>query len=291
MQLRTGDLDAAAAKVDFTSKRLLLVEDNPINREIGTSILRDVGFTVDEAENGRAAVEKISQGGVGFYDAVLMDIQMPVMNGYEATRTIRAMKIPGLSNVPIIALSANAFESDVRDSLAAGMDAHVAKPINIPTLKATLADILSKRSVANANIPASASATSSAPAPAVVDADAPSNSLLTTLSEFGCDVKGTIDKTFMGNEAFYLKMFAKLPTNDAIVRMRKAFEAKDAKALFEASHELKGVYASLGLTPLHGICSEIVEIARAGGLDGVGDLLPQLEEMHAEIVKLAKPGK
>jgi len=73
--------------------------------------------------------------------------------------------------------------------------------------------------------------------------------------------------------------------------MRTAFDAKDAKSLFEASHELKGVYASLGLTPLYDLCSEIVEIARAGGLDGVADLLPSLEEMHAEIVKLAKWGK
>ena len=107
----------------------------------------------------------------------------------------------------------------------------------------------------------------------------------------GCDVKGTIEKTFMGKEEFYARMFAKLPSNAAIGRMRTAFDAKDAKALFEASHELKGVYASLGLTPLYDVCSEIVEIARAGGLDGVDDLLPSLEEMHAEIVSLAKREK
>ena len=304
---------AAAAEhpeVDFSSKRLLLVEDNEINREIATTILADVGFEVDAAENGQVAVEKVAQGGVGFYDAVLMDVQMPVMNGYEATRAIRAMKIPGLSDVPIIALSANAFESDVRDALAAGMDAHVAKPLKIPTLMAKLAELIGAREASAPNLQdapasnlqdASASNFPGAPAPNLQDAPAsnfqgakrqtsPSSpqDLLATLAGIGCDVEGTLQKTFMGNAEFYMKMFAKLPTNTALGRMRDAFAAHDAAKLFEASHELKGVYASLGLTPLYELCSEIVEISRPGGLDGVEDPLAQLEEMHAEVVALAE---
>ena len=82
-------------------------------------------------------------------------------------------------------------------------------------------------------------------------------------------------------------MFNKLPSNSALEHMHSALEAKDAEALFQASHELKGIYASLGLTPLYEPCSEIVEIARAGGLDGVEELMEQLDELHAEVVALA----
>ena len=281
-----------AVSADFSSRRLLLVEDNPINREIATCILKDAGFTVDEAENGREAVEKISQGGVGFYDAVLMDVQMPVMDGYEATRTIRAMNIPGLSDIPIIALSANAFESDVRAAKEAGMDEHVAKPIRIAELMAVLAKHLGERGtdLSHKDHKDHKESGGNPQAPEKNANHEPRMTITETLTEMGCDVKGTIEKTFMGKEEFYAKMFAKLPSNGAIGRMRAAFDAKDVKSLFEASHELKGVYASLGLTPLYDVCSEIVEIARAGGLDGVADLLPSLEEMHAEIVNLAKCG-
>ena len=124
--------------LDCSTKRLLLVEDNEINREIASTILSDMGFKLETAENGQIAVEKMTQTKAGYFDAVLMDVQMPVMNGYEATRAIRAMGIRGISDVPIIALSANAFESDVKDSLAAGMNAHIAKPMKIPILIETL---------------------------------------------------------------------------------------------------------------------------------------------------------
>ena len=130
--------------LDCSTKRLLLVEDNEINREIASTVLSDMGFKLETAENGQVAVEKMAQAGAGYFDAVLMDVQMPVMNGYEATRAIRAMGIRGLSDIPIIALSANAFESDVKESLAAGMDAHVAKPMKIPVLMETLEKFLVK---------------------------------------------------------------------------------------------------------------------------------------------------
>ena len=119
--------------------RILLVEDNEMNREIATEILVDEGAAVDTAEDGDIAVDMVRKalesGNSGYYDAVLMDIQMPRMDGYEATKAIRALP----SIVPIIALSANAFEEDRLKSLEAGMDEHVAKPIDIPKLKATLA--------------------------------------------------------------------------------------------------------------------------------------------------------
>ena len=121
----------------FRGKRMLLVEDNAMNREIALDILSDAGFVVEEAEDGDLAVRAIVEKGIEYYDFILMDIQMPVMNGYEATRAIRAMQDG--DRIPIIALSANAFAEDREASLAAGMNDHVAKPIDIPSLFAALA--------------------------------------------------------------------------------------------------------------------------------------------------------
>ena len=133
-------------ETDFKGKRLLLAEDNEMNREIAGDILEEAGFTIDMAEDGDIAVKKVraaaQAGDPRRYDAILMDIQMPRMNGYEAARAIRAL--PGLEGcrLPIVALSANAFEEDRQKSLAAGMDDHVSKPIDILQLKETLAKYL-----------------------------------------------------------------------------------------------------------------------------------------------------
>lgn len=112
--------------------------------------------------------------------------------------------------------------------------------------------------------------------------------LLKSLAELGCDLESTLNETFMGNGAFYARMFKKLATNTALARMRAAFDAGDAAEFFKASHELKGVYASLGLKPLFGPCSEMVETARAGSLAGIGEALPELERRHAVFVALAQ---
>ncbi len=115
-------------------KKILIVEDNIINLEIETDILTDLGFDVDSAANGKIAVDKITDATPDEYALVLMDIQMPVMDGREATRKIRKLPDKKKSGIPIIALSANAFESDKRDSINAGMNAHLTKPIDIPVL-------------------------------------------------------------------------------------------------------------------------------------------------------------
>ena len=132
------------AQADFSGKRLLLVEDNLLNREIAKTILQAAGFTIDEAENGAVALKKVQTSTPGYYAAVLMDIQMPVMNGYEATRAIRALANEGLASLPIIAVSANAFEEDKKASMEAGMNAHVGKPICVSELLKVLNEVLLK---------------------------------------------------------------------------------------------------------------------------------------------------
>ena len=139
-----SDIAVPTKEVSFKGKKLLLVEDNAINLEISNMILTQAGFTVDVAENGKEAVEKIAVSLKGDYDAVLMDVQMPVMDGFTATRKIRQLENKDLANIPIIAMTANAFKEDAEAAIKAGMQAHVAKPIDVNVLLSTLARILSE---------------------------------------------------------------------------------------------------------------------------------------------------
>lgn len=127
---------------DFKGKHILLVEDNELNREIAQEILREYGFRVDTAENGAAAVEKVSTAAPGSYDLVLMDVQMPVMDGYTATRKIRALDDPARAKLPILAMTANAFDEDRRNALESGMNGFLSKPIVIGDLVQELRKIL-----------------------------------------------------------------------------------------------------------------------------------------------------
>ena len=127
---------------DFKGRRILLVEDNELNREIAQEILREYGFRVDTAENGAVAVEKVCAAAPGSYDLVLMDVQMPVMDGYTATRKIRALDDPARAKLPILAMTANAFDEDRRNALESGMNGFLSKPIVIGDLVQELRKIL-----------------------------------------------------------------------------------------------------------------------------------------------------
>ena len=127
-----------AARADFRDRRILLVEDNELNSEIAAEILSQYGFQVDTAKNGAEAVEKVQHSKPGDYDLVLMDVQMPVMNGYEATKRIRGLSDPALAKITILAVTANAFEEDKRKALECGMDGFLSKPIVVEELIGTL---------------------------------------------------------------------------------------------------------------------------------------------------------
>ena len=133
---------AESAALDFTGVHVLLVEDNEINREIAGMLLSQAGFILDTAEDGEQAVEMVSASRPGDYDLILMDIQMPVMDGYTAARAIRALPDPGLAGIPIIAMTANAFSEDERRAREAGMQGHVAKPIDPVRMLQTIASVL-----------------------------------------------------------------------------------------------------------------------------------------------------
>lgn len=130
------------ARRDFTGKRILLAEDNELNREIAVMLLTSVGFKVDCAEDGSVAIDKLKYAAPGYYDVILMDIQMPYMNGYKATSIIRGSMREGFKEIPIVAMTANAFEEDRKKALECGMNAHVAKPMDIDVLLKTLEKLL-----------------------------------------------------------------------------------------------------------------------------------------------------
>lgn len=136
----TQDLEIDLKK--FVGKRILLVEDNELNTEIATEILMELGFIVEHAEDGLVCMDKILNAKAGYYDLILMDVQMPNLDGYGATKKIRALSDPIKANIPIIAMTANAFEEDRKNALAIGMNEHLAKPIETKKLIQTLAHIL-----------------------------------------------------------------------------------------------------------------------------------------------------
>ena len=119
------------ADIDLTGRRVLLAEDNDLNWEIAEELLRELGLELEWAENGKICLEKFQASAPGFYDGILMDLRMPVMTGYEATEAIRALERPDAKTIPIIAMTADAFSEDIQKCLACGMNAHVAKPIDI----------------------------------------------------------------------------------------------------------------------------------------------------------------
>ena len=122
--------------------RILLAEDIDLNQEIAVAILGDAGFTTEVANNGQIAVDMLKKSEPGYYKLILMDVQMPVMGGYEATRTIRQLENKQLASIPIIAMTANAFEEDKKEALECGMNGHIAKPIDIAVLLSTLDKIM-----------------------------------------------------------------------------------------------------------------------------------------------------
>lgn len=141
-EAKTEQTPPAAKASASAGKKLLVVEDNELNLEIASTLLKEAGFAVDTAENGKIAVEKVEAASADRYDLILMDIQMPEMDGYEATRRIRALPDAKKAALPIVAMTANAFEDDRKNALRAGMNGHIAKPLDIPKLFQVLSELL-----------------------------------------------------------------------------------------------------------------------------------------------------
>ena len=130
------------SEVDFSGHRVLVAEDNEINWEILKELLSDIGLELDWAENGKICCEMFEKSETGYYELIFMDVRMPVMNGYEATETIRSMERTDAQEIPIIAMTADAFSEDIRRCLDCGMNVHTAKPINIEEVMSLLREFI-----------------------------------------------------------------------------------------------------------------------------------------------------
>ena len=131
------------AKAEFySSKRVLIVEDNELNMEIMGALMEMIGIQTEKAYNGQEAVNRLQEVAEGWFDLIFMDIQMPVLDGYEATRRIRRMEREDLKHIPIFAVSANALAEDVKNSLEAGMNGHISKPVDLDLLKKVMGECL-----------------------------------------------------------------------------------------------------------------------------------------------------
>ena len=140
----TAGEEMSASAAEGLPLHILLVDDNPINREIAELMLTSEGWTIEQAEDGAQAVEMVSASEPGHFDLVLMDVQMPVMNGYEATARIRELDDPALASIPIIAVTANAYQEDSNEALAAGMDGYVSKPIDPDAIRKVIDRVMTK---------------------------------------------------------------------------------------------------------------------------------------------------
>lgn len=142
----TALLNTETSKEYFANKKVLLAEDNDINQVIAEELLKTLGFQVETAENGAQAVEMVSERGLTYYDLILMDIRMPVVDGYEAARQIRSMELTGMGQIPILAMTANVFEKDRQEALESGMNGFISKPIDIDKMVQTMYSVLNEPS-------------------------------------------------------------------------------------------------------------------------------------------------
>jgi signal transduction histidine kinase/CheY-like chemotaxis protein len=214
--------------------RILMAEDNELNTEIAVEILTAAGIEVDCASNGKEAVEMFETSEPSAYAIILMDMQMPVMTGCEAAAAIRNLPRADAAAIPIIALTANAFEEDIREALAAGMNAHVSKPINFETLKTVMSTFLPVTAGKNA------AAVKTEPAPAKPD------SLLEAIAPYGVNISAGLAR-FAGKKEMYEKFLLKFPKDTIFETLSHAIQSEDFDAALKAAHALKGIAANLSM--------------------------------------------
>ncbi len=254
-------------------KDVLLVEDNEVNQMVAKGLLQKMNMNVDIAENGLIAVEKLQEKK---YSAILMDLQMPMMDGYQATRAIREM--PEFADLPIIAMTANAMESDKRKCLDAGMNAHVSKPINPKLLYSALTECLSENQAKQIQ-PEMQKITE--------------NKLQAKPLKFKLPVLPGINvekglRCVGGEVDFYQEMLLKFASNQkhTVENIKSAIEQDNIKEAIRFAHTLKGTAGTVGIDALMQQAAEVEAVLNEGNIDQAVKQLPLLEEMLTHTVEL-----
>jgi len=260
---------AAPLGARLAGMRVLVVEDNLLNQEVANYVLVHAGASVDFAANGRIAVSMLAEGAAR-YDAVLMDLQMPVMDGFEATRAIRAA---GLADLPVIAMTANALDADRRRALDAGMNDYLAKPIDVDELVDTLVRVTGRPAA-----PGQAAAHAAFAAGLAVPAYIP-----------GIDLKATLPR-FGGNFASFCALFKRFEHShaDAVAGIRARLDAGDRTGASQAAHRLRGVAANLGATEVAGQALALELALRSEDASALALRLARLDAALAVVLDAAR---
>ena len=249
--------------------RVLLVEDNPINRGVAKAMLSKIGLQYELANHGAEAVNQVQRHA---FDLVLMDCQMPVMDGFEATRIIRAMPDPARQAMPIVALTANAMQGNEQACLQAGMNAFLAKPYTLAALHATLAPFLDRgEPVASAGTTTPAQAPAAAPPAGAINCKT-----IDALRELDEDASAGLIAELVGS---FIDN-----ADQNLDRLAQAIQASDAKAVAQAAHSLKSSAANLGVDTLARHYREIESAARRGDLSTAPNWLPTLRAEQASAI-------
>ncbi len=284
---------APGAGLRLEGLRVLMAEDNELNTEIAVEILGAAGIVLDCAANGKEAVEMFAACEPSTYAMILMDMQMPVMTGCEAAAAIRKLPHAEAASIPIIAMTANAFAEDIREALAAGMNAHVAKPVNFETLKAVMAKFL----------PASAMKAAAQNKTAPAQAAAPS-SLLDALAPYGLNAGAGLAR-FGGNKKAYENILKRFPADKSFETLREAIreagrasQADEAGQLSQASreagveaaakaaHTLKGIAANLSMDTFAETLFQLEQALKQGNYDQALSLFEQAGSLYEVLVEV-----
>ncbi|MEG1963884.1 MAG: ATP-binding protein [Clostridia bacterium] len=226
-----------APQYDFSGKHILLVEDHQLNIMVAKKLLEFKNATVDVAVNGKIGFDMFVNAPENHYDAVLMDIRMPVMDGLESAKAIRNLGSEWAKIVPIVAMSANAYDEDIIKSKNSGMNAHLAKPIDAEILYQTLYQLLPKKEKSI------------------------SKNILDKLKEYGADVEGAMGR-FLSDLDLYKSCLTTVLSDELFQKLGKALASMEYKDAFEYAHTLKGTTGNMGLTPLYKAICNIVEDLR-----------------------------
>ncbi len=253
--------------------RVLMAEDNELNTEIAVEILTAAGLVIDCASNGKEAVEMLFASEPSTYSAILMDMQMPVMTGCEAATAIRNLSHPDASSIPIIAMTANAFEEDVREALAAGMNAHVSKPVNFETLKTVMSQFLPvTAAVRTATVDAE-------PTPAKPD------SLLEAITPYGVNVSAGLAR-FAGNGKIYENVLLKFQKDKSFDALVDAMRSEDFDAAQGAAHALKGIAANLSMDTFAETLFQLEQALKQENYNQALDFLQQAKDLYEVLIEV-----